>query len=111
MLPTGPEWRCKSWATACPTKRPLHLFYRDPLECIQSILFNPLVKDSIEFTPFRLYESATKAMRLYTEWLSGDVAWSMQVCVFHNLFTNNQLLMIVDPAAPWCNFTWSCIII
>lgn len=79
MLPKGPEWRCKPWATACPTKRPLYLFYRDPLECIQSILFNPLVKDFIEFTPFRLFKSARKAMRLYTEWLSGDVAWSMQV--------------------------------
>jgi hypothetical protein len=82
MLPTGPEWRCKSWATVCPTKRPLYLFYRNPLECIQSILFNPLVKDFIEFTPFRLFESAGKAMRLYTEWLSGDVAWSMQVRIF-----------------------------
>ena len=83
MLPKGPEWQCKPLSTDCPTKRPLHLYYRDPLECIQSILFNPLVKDFISFSPFRLFESATKAMRLYTEWLSGDVAWSMQVGFFY----------------------------
>ena len=79
MLPKGPEWRCKPWETAHATKKPLHLYYRNPLECIQSILYHPLVKDFIRFNPFHLYESATKAMRLYTEWLSGDVAWSMQV--------------------------------
>src|SRR5215469_233048 len=80
MLPRGPEWKCKPWTTVYPTKKPISLFYRDPLTCIQSILYNPLIKDFISFTPFRLYESATKAMRIYTEWLSGDVAWSMQVC-------------------------------
>ncbi|KAF8814617.1 hypothetical protein BYT27DRAFT_7326430 [Phlegmacium glaucopus] len=78
MLPKGPEWQCKPWETLYPTKKPLYLYYRDPLECIQSILYHPLVKDFIKFSPFRLYESAAKAMRIYTEWLSGDVAWSMQ---------------------------------
>jgi hypothetical protein len=79
MLPKGPEWRCKPWETTYPTKKPLHLYYRDPLECIQSILYHPLVKDFIRLSPFRLYESAAKTMCFYTEWLSGDVAWSMQV--------------------------------
>ncbi|KAH9170179.1 hypothetical protein EDB89DRAFT_2072170 [Lactarius sanguifluus] len=59
-------------------KKDVALFYHDPLECIQSILSNPLVNDYIRFTPFRMYESAVSAMRIYTEWLSGDVAWSMQ---------------------------------
>ncbi|KAM6504101.1 hypothetical protein JOM56_001044 [Amanita muscaria] len=78
MLPKGPEWQCKPLETVYPTKRPLQLYYRNPLECIQSILYHPLLKDFIRLTPFRLYESAAKVMRLYTEWLSGDVAWSMQ---------------------------------
>jgi hypothetical protein len=88
MLPKGPEWRCKPWETAYPTKKPLHLYYRDPLECIQSILYHPLVKDYINLSPFRLYESAAKTMRFYTEWLSGDVAWSMQVGFFFFFITN-----------------------
>ena len=80
MLPKGPEWRCRPCDSPYPTKKSVHLFYRDPLECIQSILSNPLVNDHIKFTPFRIYESAVSAMRVYTEWLTGDVAWSMQVC-------------------------------
>ena len=40
---------------------------------------NPLVKDSIGFAPFQLFKTAEKTMRIYTEWLSGDAAWSMQV--------------------------------
>ncbi|KAH9010154.1 hypothetical protein EDB85DRAFT_1880639 [Lactarius pseudohatsudake] len=78
MLPKGPEWRYKPCDSPYPTKKDVALFYRDPLECIQSILSNPLVNDYIRFTPFRVYESAVSAMRIYTEWLTGDVAWSMQ---------------------------------
>ncbi|KAH9171632.1 hypothetical protein EDB89DRAFT_2070565 [Lactarius sanguifluus] len=78
MLPQGPEWRCKPCDSPFPMKKNVHLFYRDPLECIQCILSNPLMNDHIRFTPFRVYESAVSAMRIYTEWLTGDVAWSMQ---------------------------------
>ncbi|KAH9013680.1 hypothetical protein EDB85DRAFT_2076567 [Lactarius pseudohatsudake] len=78
MLPKGPEWRYKPCDSPYPMKKDVALFYRDPLECIQSILSNPLVNDYIRFTPFRMYESAVSAMRIYTEWLTGDVAWSMQ---------------------------------
>jgi hypothetical protein len=87
MLPKGPEWRCKPCDSPYPTKKKAHLFYRDPLECIQSILSNPLVNDHIKFTPFHIYESAVSAMRVYTEWLTGDVAWSMQVCSFTSSVT------------------------
>ncbi|KAH9165648.1 hypothetical protein EDB89DRAFT_2116030 [Lactarius sanguifluus] len=66
MLPQGPEWRCKPCDSPFPMKKNVHLFYRDPLECIQCILSNPLMNDHIS------------AMRIYTEWLTGDVAWSMQ---------------------------------
>ena len=79
MLPKGPEWRCKPWETTYLMKKLLHLYYRDPLECIQSILSQPLVKDFIRFSPFCLYESSAKTMHFYTEWLSGNVACSMQV--------------------------------
>src|ERR1700678_1534307 len=83
MLPKGPVWQCKVWTTVYPTKRNLTLFFRDPLECIQSILHSPLMKDYIAFKPLRIFESATRAMRIYTEWLSGNAAWSMQVSSLH----------------------------
>jgi hypothetical protein len=79
MLPSGPEWKCKPWTTNIPTKTKVELFYRDPLKCIQSLLHHPLLSDHIHFTPMRLFEAATKTMRTYTEWMTGDVAWSMQV--------------------------------
>ena len=62
MLPTGPEWQCTPIDSIYPTKTKVQLFYRDPLQCIESILSNPLVNDHIKFTPFRLYESAVGAM-------------------------------------------------
>jgi hypothetical protein len=79
MLPKGPEWRWKRWTSPYPTKKKLDLFYRDPLACIQSILLNPLMKDHLQFSPLRIFDSAARAMRIYSEWLTGDVAWSMQV--------------------------------
>lgn len=79
MLPKGPEWLCKPWMTNVPTKTPIQLFYRDPLECIQSLLHHPLLKDHMHFTPMRVFETAAKTMRVYSEWMTGDVAWQMQV--------------------------------
>ena len=70
----------KLWPTLIPTKQKLFLYYRDPIDCLQSILHNPLVQDFIEFDPFQLFWSAEGAMRVYTEWLSGNVAWEMQAC-------------------------------
>ncbi|KAJ7166605.1 hypothetical protein C8R46DRAFT_899136 [Mycena filopes] len=78
MLPKGPEWRAVPWKTDHPTKKPLTLFYRDPLECLQSLLSNPLLQDHIQYTPFHLWANAERLMRIYTEWLSGDVAWDIQ---------------------------------
>ena len=83
MLPKGPEWQCKVWNTVYPTKKKLTLFYRDPLECLQSILHSPLMKDYIKFKPLRIFESASRAMRIYTEWLTGNAAWTMQVSSLH----------------------------
>lgn len=80
ILPLGPSWKSKPWPTVFPTKQKLFLYYRDPIECLQSILHNPLFQDYIEFHPFQLFSSAEGAMRVYTEWLSGNAAWEMQVC-------------------------------
>ena len=79
MLASSPCWKYKVWETRYPTKNVVRLFYRDPLECIQSLLESPLIQDHIQFTPFQLFKTAEKAVRVYMEWLSGKVAWSMQV--------------------------------
>ena len=71
---------------------------------------NPLVKDDISFSPFKLYNSATKLMRIYTEWLSGDKAWNMQV----NYLLSLLLLpteFLTDAAWSWSNTSWRDIIL
>lgn len=40
------------WETQYLTKNIVRLFYRDPLECIQSLLESPLIQDHIVFAPF-----------------------------------------------------------
>jgi len=81
-LPSGPHWKSITMKTAVPTKSPIVIYYRNPVECLQSLLRNPLFKDHISFCPYCLYKSAAKTTRTYTEWLSGDAAWNMQVCQF-----------------------------
>lgn len=33
----------------------------------------------MDYTPFRLFSTAEMIVREYTEWMSADVAWRMQV--------------------------------
>ena len=82
LLPSGPKWKFKAWPTSYPTKYPVTLYYRDPIDCLQSILSNPRFKDSLDFTPLRIFEASEKLVRRYTEWLTGDAAWQIQVCFY-----------------------------
>ena len=79
MLPAGPKWKAKPWTTTHATKTPVTLYYRDPIECLQSLLRSPLLANQLEFVPYRLYKTADKLMRVYSEWMSGEAAWEMQV--------------------------------
>jgi hypothetical protein len=79
MLPAGPQWKCKPWNTSHATKKPVKIFYRDAIECLESLFNNPLLSDAIRFAPFRLFRTAQKLVRVYTEWLTGNAAWDMQV--------------------------------
>jgi hypothetical protein len=79
ILPKGPEWKCKPWTTNSPTKTKVSLYYHNALECLQSLFQSPLMKDHLNLTPMRIFTTVAKMMRVYTEWRSGDVAWSMQV--------------------------------
>ena len=105
MLPSGPPWMCKLLQTEYPTKNKIYLYYRDPVECLRSLLRSPLLKDHLDFTPRRLFENVEKLVRVYTEWLSGDAAWAMQVSLnimtFLTLILNSKLC--IGRAASRCN--------
>lgn len=79
LLPSGPRWMSREIPTSHPTKRPVCLYWRDSLELLEYLLNNPMFADAMEFVPFRLYRTAERLCHVYTEWLSGDDAWEMQV--------------------------------
>jgi hypothetical protein len=57
----------------------MDLFYRDSLDCLETLLSNPLLTDQIDFSPYRVYKTAERLVRIYSEWMTGDGAWQMQV--------------------------------
>ncbi|KAE9383333.1 hypothetical protein BT96DRAFT_844117 [Gymnopus androsaceus JB14] len=80
LLPAVPQWKYRVIPAqpGFPSKNPLVLYYRDAVECLQHILRNPLIQDSLKFTPLQIFNTAAKTMRVYESWLSGNRAWSMQ---------------------------------
>ncbi|KAG0705579.1 hypothetical protein DFH29DRAFT_980830 [Suillus ampliporus] len=78
MLPKGPSWKCQLIPSLHGTKSPIRLFWRDPVECLESLFSNPLFHDQLDFIPRRIYKTAAQLLRVYSEWLMGDAAWSIQ---------------------------------
>ncbi|KAJ3560440.1 hypothetical protein NP233_g10837 [Leucocoprinus birnbaumii] len=78
ILPSSAPWEYKPISTAVPTKSPVYLYYRNALKCLEDLLQSPLLKDHVQFTPFRLFSAADSAVRIYSEWLSGDRAWNLK---------------------------------
>ncbi|KAG1840330.1 hypothetical protein C8R48DRAFT_679623, partial [Suillus tomentosus] len=78
MLPSGPSWKCQTIPSIYSTKLPIRLFWRDPVECLESLFSNPLFHDKLDFVPRRVYKTAARLLRVYSEWLTGNSAWDMQ---------------------------------
>ena len=79
LLPSGPRWKSQEICTSHPTKRPVLLYWGDSLELMEALFNNPEFQDMMDFSPYQLYDSAAHLYHVYTEWMSGDEAWSMQV--------------------------------
>ncbi|KIJ10412.1 hypothetical protein PAXINDRAFT_27957, partial [Paxillus involutus ATCC 200175] len=77
-LPAGPCWLCQPMTPEHPTKKPVHLFYRNAIKCLQALLSHPLFESHISFVPRKVWMSAAEICRVYDEWLSGDCAWGIQ---------------------------------
>ncbi|KAG1882344.1 hypothetical protein F4604DRAFT_1921484 [Suillus subluteus] len=63
MLPSSPCWMSKIIPTSHATKLPVVLYWCNPLE------------------PRKVYTTAEKQCRVYTEWMMGNDAWDMQVAI------------------------------
>ncbi|KAG1879921.1 hypothetical protein F4604DRAFT_1880050 [Suillus subluteus] len=78
QLPSGPRWMSKVIEMSHPTKSPVILYWRNPVECIASILNNPSFQDHFHFMPHKIYTTAERKCRIYSEWMTSDDAWNMQ---------------------------------
>ena len=80
LLPKVPDWKVKKIAiSGYATRKPMFLFYRDTLDCVEYLFGNPLFVGSMDLSPVRFYQDAEHTIRVYTEWLTGNAAWEMQV--------------------------------
>jgi hypothetical protein len=43
--------------------------------------------DDIEFKPYQIFKTAEKEVQIYSEWLSGNIVWTMQVCTYSSYFS------------------------
>ena len=59
------------------TKDPLVLYHRDPIECIESLLKNPLFSNHITYQPRKDFNQS--GSRIYSDWVTSDGAWEQQV--------------------------------
>ena len=65
--------------TATPTKSPVRLFYRDTVECLEALFQHPLFHDKLDLVPCHVYRTAERLVRVYSEWMTSDGAWDIQV--------------------------------
>ncbi|KAF8417606.1 hypothetical protein L210DRAFT_3615989 [Boletus edulis BED1] len=78
LLPSGPRWQFQIVPTTHETKQPVHLYFRDALECIESLFSHPYFANKMDFSPYRLFTTAERLVRVYTEYMSSDGAWDNQ---------------------------------
>ncbi|KAG1866355.1 hypothetical protein C8R48DRAFT_772453 [Suillus tomentosus] len=78
MLPSSPQWKYQIVPTEFPMMKTLRIFYRDPIECLQSLLSYPMLADSFDFIPCKVCAEAEHAVRAYYGFMTGDHAWELQ---------------------------------
>lgn len=59
----------------------IELWKRNPVECIQELVGNPLYQDCMRYRPERRYEDEARTNRTYDEMWHGNWWWDTQVSV------------------------------
>ncbi|KAI6020684.1 hypothetical protein BKA83DRAFT_105514, partial [Pisolithus microcarpus] len=80
-LPKGLHWKIRIVPTHHLTTSPIELYWRDPLECIEALFNHPFYAGKMDYSPFCVFTAAGRIMRVYSEWMSSDGAWELQVKV------------------------------
>ncbi|KIJ10397.1 hypothetical protein PAXINDRAFT_86129 [Paxillus involutus ATCC 200175] len=79
MLPSGPRWNFQIVPMyGHQTRSQVHLYSRDTIDCIESLMNHPFFAGKIDFSPYHVYTTAEHLVREYSEWMTSDGAWDMQ---------------------------------
>lgn len=80
-LPSGPIWHSKTITVeGYTTKKPIVFIYRDAGEVVDHIFGNPVFANVMEMDPRKVFTDTAQDERVYTQFMTGDYAWSCQVC-------------------------------
>lgn len=97
-LPKGPQWKQDKIDTfGYPTTKPVHLYWRDGFEVAKWIFGNPVFANHMAYDPVRITLDEQGREREYTEYMTGEHAWKVQVCSAFDFIvqhTANQLIRI-----------------
>ena len=61
--------------------------------------------------PRRLYKTAEKLERVYSEWMTGNSAWEAQVISWFATFEADKLMADIEPPTTWCHCLRYCFIV
>ncbi|KAL4064637.1 hypothetical protein J3A83DRAFT_4101029 [Scleroderma citrinum] len=78
LLPSGPQWNFRIVPTTHPTKQPVHLYFCDALNCMESLFNHPFFAEKMDYMPFCLFTIAECVVRVFTKWMSSNCAWDKQ---------------------------------
>ncbi|KAF8128259.1 hypothetical protein EV363DRAFT_1400742 [Boletus edulis] len=79
ILLSGPCWNSRIVPTTHPTKEHVVLYFRDALNYIELLFNHPFFADKMDYTLFHLFTTAEQIVRVFTEWMSSESTWEMQI--------------------------------
>ena len=56
----------------------LELWHRDPVECVQKLMGNPMFKDLLKYAPEKAYLDSKGKNHIYDEMWAADWWWNIQ---------------------------------
>ncbi|KZS94794.1 hypothetical protein SISNIDRAFT_409274 [Sistotremastrum niveocremeum HHB9708] len=79
QLPASVPWKWQELKfPGFATKKPIIVYYRDGLDCIQSLLADPKYASDLDYVPRKEYTDAECTNRVYSEYMTGNNAWEIQ---------------------------------
>jgi Plavaka transposase len=90
-LPRGAKWTCEPFEITGDERdengklrrEVLHLWKRNPVECIRELIGNPAFRDKMQYVPEKVYEDRDGKVRIFDEMWTGDWWWNLQVSILY----------------------------